>query len=385
MKKIIIILTILFSFFASLKAQSDDPKTWKYFSIMVNENDEQVFKNLSNDLFLGLNYRDEYEIEFTRGAIGDYAFGGVYQIIANLKDENPINWYLLVSDVSKLLENNTKTTKYPWFQLSKNTQEGLLNWTKSNKVNLDNKAPETEVFNDPKTWKHFKILARFEDDIIFDKIQDDMGISPKLESYTMSVNISDESGFNNYVVLGDEDDENSQKYAWSQISSEVQKGLLNWDRPNKENLTIYENYQSKVDLYTYLITNNKGNPYLYYLYYLRGLYYSKIKDYKNAISDYNKSLELNSEFVKIYLKMGAIYNIMDKYVLAVENYSKYLEVRPENLSAYRYRGEMNYELGNYKEAIKDFKYLINKDPDQYSHNYYNYYIKAAEEKLEKKK
>ena len=90
--------------------------------------------------------------------------------------------------------------------------------------------------NNPRTWKYFKILARADDDSIFIIAQDDMGIDPKLESFTVVVNISDPNVQNQYVVLGDELDPSATRFAWSQLSKRVQDGLINWQGTNKENL-----------------------------------------------------------------------------------------------------------------------------------------------------
>lgn len=90
--------------------------------------------------------------------------------------------------------------------------------------------------NNPRTWNYFKILARAEDDSIYIIAQDDMGIDPKLESYTLVINITDPNPQNQYVVLGDELDPSSQRFAWSQLSKKVQDGLKNWTGTNKENL-----------------------------------------------------------------------------------------------------------------------------------------------------
>jgi hypothetical protein len=96
--------------------------------------------------------------------------------------------------------------------------------------------------DNPRTWNYFKILARSEDDSIFVIAQDDMGIDPKLESFTLVINISDPNTQNQYVVLGDELDPSAQRFAWSQLSKRVQDGLKNWTGTNKENLN-----QKKLD------------------------------------------------------------------------------------------------------------------------------------------
>lgn len=90
--------------------------------------------------------------------------------------------------------------------------------------------------SNPRTWKYFKIYARAEDDSIFITGQDDMGIDPKLESFTIVVNLMDGNPQNQFVVLGDEADPSAQRYAWSQLSKKVQDGLVNWTGTNKENM-----------------------------------------------------------------------------------------------------------------------------------------------------
>jgi hypothetical protein len=65
-------------------------------------------------------------------------------------------------------------------------------------------ANAQEESDNPTTWKYFRILARAQDDSVFIKVQDQMGISPLLESYNLIVNVMDPNPNNQYVVIGDE-------------------------------------------------------------------------------------------------------------------------------------------------------------------------------------
>jgi hypothetical protein len=96
--------------------------------------------------------------------------------------------------------------------------------------------------NNPRTWKYFRIQARADDDSVFIIAQDDMAIDPKMESYTIVVNISDPNEQNQFVILGDESDPSAMRFGWSQLSKRVQDGLVNWSNTNKENLN-----QKKLD------------------------------------------------------------------------------------------------------------------------------------------
>jgi hypothetical protein len=86
----------------------------------------------------------------------------------------------------------------------------------------------------PKTWKYFNILAASEDDIIFSQLQDDLGISPKMERYIITVNLLNKN--DQYILIGGEQNSTAKKFPWSIIRASVQRGLLNWTGSTKEKL-----------------------------------------------------------------------------------------------------------------------------------------------------
>jgi hypothetical protein len=85
-----------------------------------------------------------------------------------------------------------------------------------------------------KKSKYFVILADADDDPIFVKLQDDLNIDPKMERYTITVDIRAAEPGQQYVLFGDE--YNPTRFMWSQLSEQVQKGLINWTGSNKEKL-----------------------------------------------------------------------------------------------------------------------------------------------------
>jgi hypothetical protein len=87
---------------------------------------------------------------------------------------------------------------------------------------------------DLKKSKYFTILADADDDPIFVKLQDDLRIDPKMERYTVTVDIRSAEQQMQYILFGDE--YNPIRYSWSQVSETVQKGLIGWTGSNKESL-----------------------------------------------------------------------------------------------------------------------------------------------------
>lgn len=88
--------------------------------------------------------------------------------------------------------------------------------------------------NSLKKSKYFRILADADDDYIFVKVQDDLGIDPKMERYTIVADIRSNDPAQQYILIGDE--YNPARFNWSQVSEQVRNGLLNWTGSNKENL-----------------------------------------------------------------------------------------------------------------------------------------------------
>lgn len=88
--------------------------------------------------------------------------------------------------------------------------------------------------NDLKKSKYFRILADADDDPIFIELQNNLGIEPKMERYTVVIDIRDANDQMKYVLFGDE--YNAARFGWLQLSEQVRNGLVNWTGSNKERL-----------------------------------------------------------------------------------------------------------------------------------------------------
>lgn len=95
---------------------------------------------------------------------------------------------------------------------------------------------QLEKEDDPRTWRYFRILARAQDDSVFIKLQNELGIDPKLESYILTVDILNPDPNLQTITIGDESSPDALRYLWSQLSRGVQNALINWTGSNKENL-----------------------------------------------------------------------------------------------------------------------------------------------------
>lgn len=107
-------------------------------------------------------------------------------------------------------------------------------YNKSGKLKTEN---HTAYLNMVKAGLYFTILANINDDDMFAVLQKELEIDPMLESYSITINITDSEELNQYVVIGDESEAASLRFSWSQLSIESQKKLLDYKGPNRKEHT----------------------------------------------------------------------------------------------------------------------------------------------------
>ena len=97
-------------------------------------------------------------------------------------------------------------------------------------------------------------------------------------------------------------------------------------------------------------------------YYDRGNAKQELKEYKAAITDYDKAIELNPNFTEAYSKRGNVKSLLQEYKEAILDYDKAIELNPNYYKAYSNRAVAKQELKEYKEAIADFDKAIELNP-----------------------
>jgi tetratricopeptide (TPR) repeat protein len=93
-------------------------------------------------------------------------------------------------------------------------------------------------------------------------------------------------------------------------------------------------------------------------------------NYDEAISDYNRAIELNPEFSEAYYTRGSAYDRKGQYNHAIDDYTKAIELNPYFVEAYSNRGVANGIIGRYDRSISDLKKAIEIRPN-FADSYYN--------------
>lgn len=93
----------------------------------------------------------------------------------------------------------------------------------------------------------------------------------------------------------------------------------------------------------------------------RANFYSEKKQYDKALVDFNKAIELNSNYANSYMNRGNVYRNMGKHPEAIKDFNKALELDSENALTYLNRGNSYFSLGKNDSAIIDYNKSLSID------------------------
>ena len=188
-----------------------------------------------------------------------------------------------------------------------------------------------------------------------------------VEYYTKEIAISSDYSFlpyrnlaDIYVQLGDYD-----------RAREIYDKLISVDDKNAQNyavraqffMTNVDNYLSSISDLSKAIELEIDNPNFYFT---RAQSYFKIKDFKNAIYDFEKALELNPEITNseyIYSEIAKCYAGIGDFEKALEYYNSEINLA-ENALAFSERAVFyDFYLNDFEKANLDFEKAIELAPN----------------------
>lgn len=77
-------------------------------------------------------------------------------------------------------------------------------------------------------------------------------------------------------------------------------------------------------------------------------------DYAGALDDFNKAIEINSNYIKAYNNRGMAKDALNDEVGAIADYTKAIELNPQYQFGYYNRGNAELNLKDYTNAISDY-------------------------------
>jgi tetratricopeptide (TPR) repeat protein len=94
------------------------------------------------------------------------------------------------------------------------------------------------------------------------------------------------------------------------------------------------------------------------IYLQRGIAYSYLNDWDNALKDFNQALQINPYFADAYNERGTVWRFMGEYAYALTDYGAALRIEPTLAEAYYNRAITHEEQEQYTESEADFSAAI---------------------------
>jgi tetratricopeptide (TPR) repeat protein len=94
----------------------------------------------------------------------------------------------------------------------------------------------------------------------------------------------------------------------------------------------------------------------------RGNAYYGLGEFKSAIEDYTKAIELRGRNASFYANRGRVYHELSRYGQAIADYDKAIELEPNEAEYYYLRGLAYKGQGLYDEARADFEQYLKLEP-----------------------
>ena len=142
------------------------------------------------------------------------------------------------------------------------------------------------------------------------------------------------------------------------MSNSNQNEKINKDLEGVQKLFFEKKIDLSMNKINKVIKKNKNN-YLPYNY--RGIILLELKNYRDAISDFKKTLLLNPNFTDAYCNLGIGYKSLGNYEKAIESYKLAYKLNNNFLEAKLNLGGLYYELGKYREAIAEYRDVLDKN------------------------
>ena len=102
----------------------------------------------------------------------------------------------------------------------------------------------------------------------------------------------------------------------------------------------------------------------------RGFAYNGLGNYRQAIEDCDRAIEINPGYAEAYNNRGVAHNGLGNYEQAIEDLNRAIEIKLRIAEAYFNRGNAYSGLGNYRQAIEDYSRAIEIKPG-YANAYHN--------------
>jgi tetratricopeptide (TPR) repeat protein len=93
-----------------------------------------------------------------------------------------------------------------------------------------------------------------------------------------------------------------------------------------------------------------------------GDFYTRQKNYDEAIRSYEKALTLASDYSAPHQRLGQVYRALGRYDDAEQELSRFIELNPQQAKAYNLHAALLMKQGRFEESIEVYRRALGRDP-----------------------
>jgi protein O-mannosyl-transferase len=109
-------------------------------------------------------------------------------------------------------------------------------------------------------------------------------------------------------------------------------------------------WQNNITLFDHTLTVTDNN---WLIYYNRGVTHVPLGNYRQAIEDFNKAIEIKPDYIDAYYNRGHAYADLGNYRQAIEDYGRVIKIKPDSADAYNNRGVAYITQGDNISGCRD--------------------------------
>jgi tetratricopeptide (TPR) repeat protein len=95
----------------------------------------------------------------------------------------------------------------------------------------------------------------------------------------------------------------------------------------------------------------------------RGLFYHMVKETEKALADFNRAIKIDVNYIFAYYNRGILYNELKETEKALEDFNRTIEIDVDYAPVYYNRGNLYSDINEIEKALNDYNKAIEKDPN----------------------
>jgi tetratricopeptide (TPR) repeat protein len=85
--------------------------------------------------------------------------------------------------------------------------------------------------------------------------------------------------------------------------------------------------------------------------------------YEEAITLYQKALQLRPDYFKFHYNLGKVFYKLGKYEQAIASFEQAAKLQPDEIGVYQYLGDAKFKINDFDNALKYYQKLLNFNPN----------------------